>query len=250
MRTSFSLSGISSALLLAGVLGGCIVVSGGTASDSDTSSSSGDSDSDTSTSTSTTQGSVTVTDGMTSSTTNTTVSTTEATEGTESSTSSSTGETTAETTGGEPTCENGCGDADYCDWKANSCGESRSDKGTCELAPDGCDDVYMPVCGCDGQVHGNECEAHGAGTDVAAAGGCEAPEGYFPCGYMYCDVATSYCQVSLNDVVGEPDYYQCNPLPEACGKEQVCDCLAEEPCFEFECSDDGNGGLTTTCPGG
>jgi hypothetical protein len=245
MRTSFSLSGLPSALLLAGLLGGCVVVGGGTASDSDSSSSSStsDSDSDASTSTSTTQGSVTVTDGMTSSSSNVSISTTEATD---SSTSSSTGEST----GGEPSCENGCGDANYCDWTANSCGENRSDKGTCETAPDGCDDVYMPVCGCDGQVHGNECEAHAAGSDVAAAGGCEAPEGYFPCGYMYCDVATSYCQVSLNDVVGEPDYYQCNPLPEACGKEQICDCLAEEPCFQFECADDGNGGLTTTCPGG
>ncbi|MEZ4380156.1 MAG: hypothetical protein R3A79_02320 [Nannocystaceae bacterium] len=246
MRTPFSLSSLTSALLLAGVLGGCVVVTGNTDSDTATDSSSSTSDSDTSSSSST-QGTVTVTDGMTTSTstsTTTVSSTTDATEGTDSSTS----DTTGETTGGPVSCDDGCG-SDYCDWNANSCGILRADQGTCETPPDGCDDVYMPVCGCDGQVHGNECEAHGAGTDVAAANGCEAPEGYFECGFMFCDAATTYCQIVPNDVVGEPDFYQCNPLPDACGKELVCGCLAEEECYENGCVE-GDLGLTITCLGG
>lgn len=47
---------------------------------------------------------------------------------------------------------------------------------------------------------------------------------------------------------GEPVDYDCEQLPEACGKELVCGCLEGEPCFELECADDG--GLTLYCPWG
>ena len=93
------------------------------------------------------------------------------------------------------------------------------------------------------------CMASAAGVDVADGGGCTAPEGYFPCGYAFCDGATEYCQVAVSDVFPLPDTYSCLPLPELCQKELACPCLDGEPCFEFECKEE-NGGLTLICPGG
>jgi len=157
------------------------------------------------------------------------------------------GSTGAETTGGG-SCEDGCAEDEYCDWGANSCGMSRGDEGTCTPRPDACDANYEPVCGCDGASHSNECGAYSVGTDVAGDGGCPPLEEYFACGWRYCQEGLEYCQVSYSDVPGFPDLYSCKPLPEACGKELVCDCLDGEPCFEWECTEEG--GLTLYCPGG
>jgi hypothetical protein len=42
----------------------------------------------------------------------------------------------------------------------------------CLPRPEACILIYDPVCGCDGQTHGNACQAHAAGTDVAYDGEC------------------------------------------------------------------------------
>lgn len=46
------------------------------------------------------------------------------------------------------------------------------DTGVCRDFPDGCFDIWAPVCGCDRQTYGNECEAARAGAKIAHVGEC------------------------------------------------------------------------------
>ena len=141
-----------------------------------------------------------------------------------------------------------CPDTHVCDFPAESCGMADM-AGVCQPRPDGCDDNFEPVCGCDGKVHSNECEARAAGTDVAIAGGCQAPQGSFACGAGFCDLATSYCRRVGSDVAGVPDEHTCTALPGACQDPATCACLASETCGD-RCEAGAGGGLTLTCPGG
>lgn len=44
--------------------------------------------------------------------------------------------------------------------------------GVCRPRPEVCREVYLPVCGCNGEDYGNACEAAAGGTDVAYVGVC------------------------------------------------------------------------------
>ena len=219
--------------LALGLAPACIIVSddSGSSGASASSSSSGS----TTEGGSSTEGSGTSTSG--SGTTTTGSGTT--TSGSETTTSGS--ETMGETSGGG--CP--CGAEEYCDWPTNLCG-GRGEEGACEARPDGCDLLYAPVCGCDGAVYGNACAAQSAGVDVNADGGCLAPEGYAACGFRFCDTASEYCRVSVSDVVGVPDGFECVPLPEGCAP-ATCACLEGELCAELCEEEDG---LVVICPGG
>ncbi len=63
----------------------------------------------------------------------------------------------------------------------------------CTPRPTDCSgEAYQPVCGCDGQIYANECEAGAAGSSVGQAT-CPAPEGYVPCFVTYCEAAAEQC---------------------------------------------------------
>mgnify|MGYP001164694772 CR=1 FL=1 len=68
---------------------------------------------------------------------------------------------------GLPPCRSGL----FCLFPAGDCGATDL-PGTCPLQPEICPDIFMPVCGCDGNDYGNACEAHAAGTSVASDGMC------------------------------------------------------------------------------
>lgn len=199
--------------------------------------------------------STTVTTTMAETSASTTASMTEATSSTTTANpTSATSTTDTSTTGtGDPGTECGdffCEQMEYCDWPTNDCGNPGADPPTCLPNPEGCPGVESdPVCGCDGVVYPDECTASISGVDVDEANGCTAPGEFFPCGFKFCDPATSYCQVSTSDIGGFPNSFSCLPLPAGCAEAPGCDCLADEPCTRFSCTDRG-GGSTVVCPGG
>jgi hypothetical protein len=173
------------------------------------------------------------------------------------------GETTATSTMGE-TADTGttgpgggacgeleCTEAEWCDYTDDVCGAKGSNGSTsCEPRPEGCGDIYAPVCGCDGLVHGNECDASAVGVDVDAEGDCEAPGGYFRCGYRFCNPEYEFCQIQYSDIAGYGHSYACVSPAMECPGGITCDCLGEEFCFEFGCNETPDGGIEIGCPGG
>lgn len=141
-----------------------------------------------------------------------------------------------------------CPPDEFCDFARNTCGTA-DQTGTCRARPDGCGDIFQPTCGCDGIVYSNPCDANAAGVDTSDVGGCEAPPGQFACGHTFCDLATAYCQRVSSDIGGEPDGFQCNPLPAGCTPAADCECLADEPCGS-QCDGTAAGGFEVTCLGG
>jgi hypothetical protein len=145
-----------------------------------------------------------------------------------------------------------CGTGEYCDYPDDSCGAADG-TGICLPMPQGCPGVYSPVCGCDGMVHGNDCEAAGAGTDVSNAGGCTDPTGTFACGPTFCAKNQQYCMKTLSDVPGLPDSYLCGSLPTECfqGTPPSCPCIDGVCGAPMQnCSESPAGDLTVVCPGG
>lgn len=140
-----------------------------------------------------------------------------------------------------------CAADEFCKYEKQNCG-AYDNQGICTKRPEACDKNLYPTCGCDGQIHGNECDANAAGTDVNN-NGCMPPPGQFSCGAHFCDSATSYCEHEISDVAGFPDGYICKPLPAGCGVTPTCACLSGVVCGSM-CEESSNGDLTVICPGG
>ncbi len=76
-------------------------------------------------------------------------------------------------------------------------------------------------------------------------------DGVFACGdALLCDLDAEYCREQLSDFGGE-HVYACAPLPLGCDGGGSCECLASEPCAEFDlCETTPEGGIVLSCPGG
>lgn len=140
-----------------------------------------------------------------------------------------------------------CGPGRLCDFYPNDCGQSGK-PGKC--GPAGTGPLCTPdeVCGCDGHVYANTCDASNAGVDQSDVGGCATPAGQVPCGDTFCDPTTSFCSVFKG---AGSSSYSCTPLPASCHGVADCACLTGFSCGT-DCKVVSQGGLDmvmVTCSG-
>jgi hypothetical protein len=119
----------------------------------------------------------------------------------------------------EPDCTmNGdCGEGAFC---AKPLGECAGD-GQCEARPTACPDVYLPVCGCDGQTYGNRCEAAAAGVSAAHEGECGGCTSLLDC------PPNEFCQAPIGACGGRGD---CTFIEQVCSGAEydpICGCDGE-----------------------
>ena len=121
-----------------------------------------------------------------------------------------------------------CSEGEFCAREAGSC----DGPGSCKPRIDGmCAENYDSVCGCDGFVYGNSCEAHSSGINVWYLGECSAQyervvEGGTSCSNDGMCSDSEYCERDTGSCDG---LGYCKQRPQYCTMDYtpVCGCDGE-----------------------
>jgi hypothetical protein len=123
-----------------------------------------------------------------------------------------------------------CATDEYCNFPASAMCGAADQTGTCATKPQICNDLAMPVCGCDGKTYANACYAARAGVSVQSQGACvtQPPSGKTCGGLIGAACAKGeYCNYPVSARCGAADQTgTCATIPTACTKEYVpvCGC--------------------------
>ena len=120
-----------------------------------------------------------------------------------------------------------CVDGAFCDYSSHSIEAGCDEVGICRAVPASCDDGDAPVCGCDGELYGNPCEAAKAGVGTRGAFGCAPPEGTSACGTSFCALDSEYCEYIIGH--GQSPEWTCLALV-CLGDLSGCACLPKPLC--------------------
>jgi len=136
----------------------------------------------------------------------------------------------------------------YCRFPDGQCDNAKS--GSCAAIPNGCFDLWKPVCGCDNKTYGNECEMQVAMQSLKHEGECkpdcvEEGEGYIAEGgndNMCCEGLTPVPACIEEPAICDPNGTDCEGFSCACPN---CLCFVCTYCGNGEC---GLGENKCNCP--
>jgi Kazal-type serine protease inhibitor domain len=116
----------------------------------------------------------------------------------------------------------------YCNFPAAAMCGAADQTGKCAAKPQVCDDIYAPVCGCDGKTYSSDCSAAGKGISVAKTGACAGGGGTSCGGRGGGTCATGeYCMYTPAAMCGRADATgTCTKIP----KGQACDAVYDPVC--------------------
>lgn len=124
-----------------------------------------------------------------------------------------------------------CSSGEFCSYAAEDICGAADQMGTCEPIPDVCPEIYLPVCGCDGNTYSNWCHANGAGTSVASEGPCA-------------DQCTSDSDCAAGQACQSGS---CVASTEDCGGRAGLTCATDQFCSYAPDADCGAADKTGTC---
>jgi len=117
-----------------------------------------------------------------------------------------------------------CETGEFCDLPAGLCNGADL-TGECKPVPQGCPEIFDPVCGCNGVTYANDCERQVAGVQLDHTGACDLCGG---CG------AGEFCYLPEGQCTG-PGPGVCEPVPPLCPAIFVPVCGCDGVTYSNDC---------------